>query len=79
MMKIIDRKSVCKTLLTFLFLVVGCNPTNKTEKNITFGKVAAEKQGTLVLVANGESFVRDGFTAKDDWEMIPKNELGVEA
>ncbi len=69
MLKIIDRKSVFKILCAFLFLVVGCNSTDKTEKNITFKETAAEKQGTLLVVANGEDFVRNGFITKDGWEI----------
>ena len=31
--------------------------------------IAAATEGTLVLVANGEDFVRQGFVSKDGWEI----------
>ncbi|MEL6602992.1 MAG: DUF4382 domain-containing protein [Cyanobacteria bacterium J06614_10] len=30
---------------------------------------ASEEQGTLLVVANGEAFVREGFTDKDGWQI----------
>ena len=41
-------------------LALGCGPA----------EVAGDaEQGTLMLVANGEEFVRDGFTTKDGWDI----------
>lgn len=76
MTEIINRKSFSKTILVFLFLVVSCNPTDQTKKNNPVAKVVTQKQGNLILVANGESFVRDGFITKDAWK-IEFNKLTV--
>ena len=53
-------------IIVFIFLLLaGCNGTGNTSSN----KSVMESQGTLSLVANGEDFVRKGFTTKDGWQI----------
>ncbi len=48
-------------------LLVSCATQNQTEQeNKT---ESSQTPGTLALVANGEDFVRNGFTTKDDWQI----------
>ena len=51
-------------VIMFLFLV-GCSGQGNTVSN----KSVMESQGNLSLVANGEDFVRKGFTTKDGWKI----------
>ena len=48
-------------------LLVSCAAYNQTEQETTIGN--SQTQGTLILVANGEDFVREGFTTKDNWRI----------
>ena len=44
--------------------LLGCNLQENTET-----QTATEQRGTLVLVANGEDFIRQGFITKDGWQI----------
>lgn len=51
-------------------VAVGCSGQNVTEsERVNSDKSVAANTGTLHLVANGEDFVRQGFTSKDGWEI----------
>ncbi len=52
--------------IVFIFLfLAGCSGVGNTSSNTS----VMESQGTLSLVANGEDFVRKGFTTKDGWQI----------
>lgn len=53
------------TFVFVLLFLVGCSG----EGNTSSDKNVMESQETLSLVANGEDFVRKGFTTKDGWEI----------
>lgn len=59
------RKNILLALL-ILFTVVGCGgaPTEEAPQPL-----ANENMGTLEFTANGEDFVRQGFTSKDGWNI----------
>ena len=48
-------------------LLVSCATQNQTEQETE--TESSQNPGTLALVANGEDFVRNGFTTKDDWQI----------
>ncbi len=48
-------------------LLVSCATYNQTEQETTIGNT--QTKGTLILVANGEDFVREGFITKDNWQI----------
>jgi hypothetical protein len=51
--------------------LVGCGPEGDTAADteaVTNGSSATD-QGTLEVVANGESFVQEGFVTKDGWQV----------
>jgi hypothetical protein len=49
------------TIVLGLSLLASCNPDQSTE--------VTNDSSTLALVANGEDFVREGFIAKDGWDI----------
>ncbi len=53
------------TLVFILLFLAGCSGVGNTSSN----KSVMQSQGTLSLVANGEDFVRKGFTTKDGWQI----------
>jgi len=59
-------------MLTFLAAVVaGCGSggTSEHESGGTSEQTEAANTGTLQFTANGEDFVRQGFTTKDGWDI----------
>lgn len=46
----------------FVSMVFGCTTSRQPDETLP-------KQGSLRLVANGEDFIRRGFTTKDGWEI----------
>lgn len=50
-------------------LITSCAQPESTEETDSTQPVAAEAPGTLRLVANGEDFVRQGFTTRDGWRV----------
>ena len=50
-------------LASLLIPVIGCSTDTPTDKN------QAADTGTLTFQANGEDFVRQGFTSKDGWSI----------
>jgi len=60
-------KKTLLVLLTILMMVLaaGCGSTDSAANS----QDAAGENGTLVFKANGEDFIRQGFTSKDGWEI----------
>lgn len=48
-----------------LMIIAGCGGESRDQ-----AEPVVEEPGTLVLTANGEDFVREGFTSKDGWEIV---------
>ncbi len=56
--------SITSVIVLFALLLSSCKAS---ENNITPGTIA--NKGNLILVANGEDFVRQGFLTKDGWQI----------
>lgn len=50
--------------VALLFTIAGCSANADTTTVST-----TDGQGTLIVVANGEDFVRQGFVTKDNWKI----------
>ncbi len=48
-------------------VALGCSQTTPTDTGAVDDTSAADGAGTLLIQANGEDFVRQGFTTKDGW------------
>jgi len=53
--------------LALLLPLAGCS--EPTSENTAATSAAADGTGTLLVKANGEDFVREGFTGKDGWQI----------
>ena len=56
--------SITSVIVLFALLLSSCKASEST---ITPGTIA--NKGNLILVANGEDFVRQGFLTKDGWQI----------
>lgn len=60
-------------LLSLPILTTGCSEQDLAEQNgqrdDTETEVSSEDSGTLIITANGEEFIREGFLSKDGWEL----------
>ncbi|MEO0947156.1 MAG: DUF4382 domain-containing protein [Cyanobacteria bacterium J06641_5] len=68
-MKLRSRSIFLIGLSTGFALITSCAQPESTEETDPTQPVAAGGPGTLRLVANGEDFVRQGFTTKDGWRI----------
>jgi len=55
--------------LLVLATLAACAPETPTSSEAPAADSASTGQGTLIIRANGEDFVRQGFTSKDGWEI----------
>ena len=61
------NRDLFRKIGTFTLLsatIAGCSGSGNTTTVST-----TDSQGTLIVVANGEDFVRQGFVTKDDWQI----------
>ena len=56
--------AIANTVALLSVTIAGCSGSGNTTT-----VSATDGQGTLIVVANGEDFVRQGFVTKDDWQI----------
>ncbi len=54
---------------TLLSVLTACSTAENQQNTQNSNDNAGEKTGNLALVANGEDFIRQGFTTKDGWRI----------
>ncbi|PZD74253.1 hypothetical protein C1752_01125 [Acaryochloris thomasi RCC1774] len=70
-MKLMSTRSLILTTALCSGLLMSCQSSNESQSSspADSGAQAEAGAGTLQVAANGEDFVRQGFTSKDGWEI----------
>ena len=68
-MRMFSGTNLTTSLVLFLALSFSSNGNTQESQTSTSASIAANGEGSLILVANGEDFVRQGFLTKDNWQV----------
>lgn len=66
---IISGKRLIASTLAASAMVTGCASNGPTTSEPASSEMSSDAKGNLSVRANGEDFVRQGFTSKDGWEI----------